>query len=121
MTQVQTEHFKELIEKKRDELVKAIRAQAAGITIVESEHDPIDQMQSMSMREASAGRLAHMCRVLSQVDRSLEAISNGWYGLCADCEEPISLKRLQVIPWASHCVGCQERLERLEVEELKAA
>ena len=26
--------------------------------------------------------------------------------------EDIPLKRLNVIPWAAHCVACQERLDR---------
>lgn len=121
MTQVQKINFKRLIETKRRELVSAIHAQTAGLTVGESEHDPIDQMQSMRVREEHATRLGQLSHTLAQVDRSLHAISEGSYGLCADCDEPISPKRLEIIPWASYCVRCQERLERRAAEERLAA
>ena len=121
VTQVQTISFKRIIEKKRRELVSAIHAQTAGIAVGESEHDPIDQMQSMKLREEHATRLGQLSHTLAQVNRSLHAISDGSYGLCADCEEPISPKRLEIIPWASYCVRCQESLERRAAEERQAA
>jgi DnaK suppressor protein len=27
-----------------------------------------------------------------------------------ECEEPISLKRLDAVPWARYCVSCQESI-----------
>jgi len=30
------------------------------------------------------------------------------YGVCMECEEPISTKRLDAVPWAKYCVTCQE-------------
>jgi len=121
VTQAQTINFKRIIETKRRELASAIRAQTAGIAIGDSEHDPIDQMQSMKLREEHATRLGQLSRILAQVDRSLHEISEGSYGLCAECEEPISLKRLEIIPWASYCVRCQEYLEHRASAERKAA
>jgi DnaK suppressor protein len=32
------------------------------------------------------------------------------YGVCLECEEPISPKRLDAVPWARYCVSCQERI-----------
>jgi DnaK suppressor protein len=55
------------------------------------------------------GSRAH---VLGEIDRSLEKIDRGTYGLCEDCEEPIAARRLRVVPFALRCVGCQERVER---------
>ena len=121
VTQEETIRFKKTMEIKRRELVREIRAQTSGIVIVEIEHDPIDQVQSMHLREENATQLGRRSRVLAEVNRSLQALSAGSYGLCVDCEEPISLKRLETIPWASRCIGCQQRLERREAEERQAA
>ena len=30
------------------------------------------------------------------------------YGVCVDCGEAISGRRLEAIPWAVRCIGCQE-------------
>jgi DnaK suppressor protein len=121
MTKEQTIRFKKTIEIKRRELVVEIRSQASQIVIVEGDHDPIDQVQSMHLREENATQLGRRSRVLADLDQSLQAISEGTYGICIDCEEPISLKRLETIPWASRCIGCQQRLEYREAEDRQAA
>jgi DnaK suppressor protein len=121
MTQEQTIRFKKAIENRRRELVKEIHSQTRQIVINENEHDPIDQVQSMNMREESASHLGRRSRVLAEIDRSLQAISDRSFGICVDCEEPISLKRLETLPWAPRCVRCQEVLERRQSEERQAA
>jgi RNA polymerase-binding transcription factor DksA len=55
--------------------------------------------------------------MLSEVGAALRAMSEGAYGTCAECGEPISLKRLKTIPWASRCIGCQEFIERCEAAQ----
>jgi len=50
---------------------------------------------------------------LRQVQEALDRMDAGEYGSCLACEEPISAKRLQAIPWASYCVACQERISEL--------
>jgi RNA polymerase-binding transcription factor len=73
------------------------------------------------MREESATLLGRRSHILTEVDRSLQAISEGSYGVCVDCEEPIGLKRLEGIPWTSRCLRCKELLERWEAEGRQAA
>ena len=34
---------------------------------------------------------------------------SAWHGACLACENPISAKRLQAVPWAELCLHCQER------------
>ena len=31
------------------------------------------------------------------------------YGYCVECEEPIKSKRLELMPWTTHCVACQSK------------
>jgi DnaK suppressor protein len=121
MTKAQTIRFKTAIEIHRRELVGEIHSQTRQILIADDEHDPIDQVQSMHVREESAMRLGRRSHTLAEVDRSLQAISEGSYGICVDCDEEISLKRLETIPWAARCVRCQELVERWEADERQAA
>ena len=46
------------------------------------------------------------------IKEALDAIENGDYGICAECEEPISEKRLLLMPFALLCVRCQSEIER---------
>ena len=36
----------------------------------------------------------------------------GGYGLCQECGTRISEKRLRAVPWARHCIKCQELEEQ---------
>ncbi|MGD8894571.1 MAG: TraR/DksA family transcriptional regulator [Acidobacteriota bacterium] len=50
-------------------------------------------------------------RLLQQVDEALARIDDRRYGVCASCEDPLNLKRLQAVPWATLCISCQEKEE----------
>jgi RNA polymerase-binding transcription factor DksA len=32
--------------------------------------------------------------------------------MCASCEDEMDKKRLEAIPWAKHCIACQEKQEQ---------
>jgi DnaK suppressor protein len=50
--------------------------------------------------------------LLKQIDRALEKIEEGTYGLCDLTEEEIPLKRLEAIPYATMTVKAQEKYEK---------
>ena len=50
--------------------------------------------------------------VLQQVDEALARIARGDYGVCLECEDEIDKKRLEAVPYASHCLVCQGKLEQ---------
>jgi DnaK suppressor protein len=54
--------------------------------------------------------------LLREIQESLLRMDAGTFGLCLECEEPVSQKRLTAIPWARHCVSCQEELAAQEEE-----
>ena len=46
-------------------------------------------------------------------------MDHGHYGVCMECEEPISTKRLDAVPWAKYCVTCQDLVaNRIAVGEI---
>ena len=51
-------------------------------------------------------------QLLQQVDDALARIADRRYGVCASCEDPMNLKRLQAVPWAILCITCQEKQEQ---------
>jgi RNA polymerase-binding protein DksA len=112
-----TQVIKAVLEVKRHELAREIRAKTGWLTIDENRSDPMDQLQGLNQRDEAAWTVQWLSRVLSDVDAALRAISEGAYGACVECGEPISLKRLETIPWASHCIGCQEFIERREAAQ----
>jgi len=51
---------------------------------------------------------------LRMIEEALDRIETGDYGICHSCEEPIPAKRLEALPWAKHCVACQESIGRMQ-------
>jgi DnaK suppressor protein len=61
-------------------------------------------------QEWVTGNREHLDHVLLfQVKDALNRLENGEYGSCQACGEQISVKRLKAVPWARHCIGCQDR------------
>jgi hypothetical protein len=59
-------------------------------------------------RYLAANRTAWTSFLTRQVSEALERIDCGNYGLCLQCGQPISAKRLTALPWVALCVSCQE-------------
>ena len=121
MTTAETKNFEAALEDKRRELIRIIRGKTAGLALEAGETELIDQIQGMAGRDETAIMLDRFSSMLENVERSLQAISDGSYGLCAMCEESIAIKRLQAIPWAVHCIGCQEQFEAAQTTVAKTA
>lgn len=51
---------------------------------------------------------------LDKIDKALEKINEGTFGICEVCEEPINLKRLEARPETTLCIRCKEDQERHE-------
>lgn len=49
-----------------------------------------------------------------KINRTLEKIEKGTFGICERCGEEISSKRLEARPVAEMCIKCKEELEKIE-------
>src|SRR5205807_539504 len=50
--------------------------------------------------------------LLNLIDAALKRIQADEYGVCANCQEEMQQKRLEAVPWAKHCIACQEKMEQ---------
>jgi RNA polymerase-binding protein DksA len=64
-----------------------------------------DQARDLALR-------SNLERMLTEVKWALVRFSNGKYGVCEECEDPIDPARLKALPHARLCLDCQRRLER---------
>ena len=49
--------------------------------------------------------------MLASIERALRRLEAGTYGVCGECDEDISEKRLRAIPFAVRCQSCEGRHE----------
>jgi DnaK suppressor protein len=48
-------------------------------------------------------------RVIEDIEAALDRLKDGEYGSCQRCNRPIPVERLELLPYARCCVGCQQR------------
>lgn len=77
----------------------------------DDEHDP-EGVTLSSEWSRLTGLAEAAASELRQVDEALARLDAGAYGLCAGCGQPIAAARLEVRPFATHCVACAEKLGR---------
>ena len=59
----------------------------------------------------SLAMVAQQQQLLAQIDAAIQRHKAGTYGRCVGCSDEIPLLRLQALPFAQRCAGCQEEWE----------
>jgi DnaK suppressor protein len=77
-----------------------------------TEHDSGDRSQSLFTREMDATVEQTLEKRLQYVERALQKIEEGTYGICDDTGEPIPRERLEAVPEAIYTLEAQQRRER---------
>jgi DnaK suppressor protein len=115
--------YEKLLRKKAEEVRRSMSAQkvAQVVTRLDVPSDEGDLSQQSHEEWIFLNRNTLEMKLLREVEEALRRIERGTYGICHECEEPISAKRLDAVPWAKYCVTCQEqvalRVSRGEYED----
>lgn len=51
-------------------------------------------------------------RRIQDIDFALEQIEKGEYGICMECGEEISPRRMEVRPFSRYCIDCKTDIEK---------
>jgi DnaK suppressor protein len=105
-----SERFSDALTMKSRELRDSMFAQNAAQVVARPDHpsDEGDLSQRSHDEWIFLNRNKLEARLLREVEGALRRIESGRYGVCQECGEPISRKRLEAVPWARCCVSCQE-------------
>jgi DnaK suppressor protein len=76
--------------------------------------DEIDQASSEYAQSMAFRLLDREKLLLAKINKALQRITEGNFGLCERCEEPISVKRLEARPVTTLCIRCKEEQEKKE-------
>ena len=113
MTPSEYRHLQSSLEARQIDLERMLRDRE--VMAVDSSADMLDQIQHATERDMAIGNLERESDRLLEVRGALRRIHLGTYGICLDCEEEISLKRLVALPWTSWCLVCREAADRNEL------
>ncbi|MEQ1946254.1 MAG: TraR/DksA family transcriptional regulator [Bryobacteraceae bacterium] len=84
---------------------------------IETTADPMDLIQTNTDRDVAVAELDYEATMMRDVRMALEKMAEGAYGMCEECEEAISLRRLDAVPWARLCITCQSEAERRDGQQ----
>src|SRR5258706_14590096 len=114
MNKSELNKYQKILETKQEELEAFVRNRE-GIAI-EKSPDALDEVQHAAERELAIRNLDRESNLLRNVRAALHRMNDGMFGICLHCEEDISPKRLNAVPWAPYCIACQETADRNQEE-----
>ena len=76
--------------------------------VIQQSPDDLDQTQFATERDLAVSLLNRDTQMSRRVKGALRRMEDGTYGTCLACENPISVKRLQAVPWAELCLHCRK-------------
>ena len=110
MNRKQVERYRKLLEAKRAELLARVKAARATEQEGPSEDAPDlgDRALSTVTRDLSYRLTTGERDILRRIDDALDRIEAESYGECLNCSKKVQKGRLDAVPWARHCIDCQE-------------
>lgn len=109
-------HFKKRLEELRVQVTRTLEGSKKEVTSPDeakgySQHSA-DEGTDDFVKNVSLQVTNKEFTLLRQIDRALEKIEEGTYGICDLSGEEIPLKRLEAIPYATMTVKAQEKFEK---------
>jgi DnaK suppressor protein len=121
MTKKEAVKYKELLLKKREEILEEISSitkeslrsqkEASGDLSGYSYH-MADMASDTYDREFNLSLASGEREVVYEIDEALKRIKDGEYGLCQSCNKKIPVQRLNAVPYAKYCIQCQAQEEK---------
>jgi len=110
------ERYKKILLERRQELMQVaeiMKEQGMGFEQADLP-DEVD-LATQEVGQAMNLRLRDRELVLwKKINKALEKIEKGTFGVCERCGDDISTKRLEARPVAEMCIKCKEELEKIE-------
>lgn len=106
------ESFKNILLKRRDEVIIELREQGVGKNELNSNENRYgmhiaDTGSDTIQNELNSYSEHRRRKYLHHIEMALERIENGQYGKCIVCGKEISEKRLKAVPHTQHCIPCK--------------
>ena len=116
MNKVALKKFKSLLTEKRDEILKKAKLTLEQDMTLDTDDlpDEMDLASSEYLQSFTFRLRGREKSFLDKIDKALVKIEDGSFGVCEECSEEISVKRLEARPETTLCIRCKEDQERME-------
>jgi DnaK suppressor protein len=113
LNKAERERYKKILMEKKEEIGAKLSEAYNESREVETgiAQDIADKAESSYTKEFLLSLSDAERKQLFLIDDALKRIEKDEYGICQMCQKNISKKRLNAVPWAQHCIECQEKAE----------
>src|ERR1043165_6843085 len=101
--------YRDLLDKKKDELLASAPVRTPASEPGSKSGDWIDQSSQESDLHVRLALKQTDSKLLRAIEEAILRIDQGTYGICTDCENDIPPIRLDAVPWTRVCVECKEK------------
>jgi len=109
------EYFKNLLNKRLEELLSHADDTVSGMTTQKDNYpDPTDRASMESDRNFMLRIRDRENKLIKKIKKALERIENETFGICETCGEDISVERLNARPVTTQCIDCKTKEEAME-------
>jgi len=118
LTELQYSELRDTLTARREELVEEIRRELIAtdneqfIDLAGRVYDSGEASVADLLYDLDLAVIDQHLASLREVERALDRMRQGTYGVCVDCGNPISYARLHAYPTAQRCREDQERFEQ---------
>ena len=108
-------YFKEHLTDQLEELLSQADHTVTGMTAPkENFPDPTDRAALEADRNFMLRIRDRESKLIKKIKNTLERIEDKTFGMCEDCGQDISIKRLKARPVTTQCIDCKTQEEALE-------
>lgn len=115
MTQAQLAEWRDRLQadwaQVREELIVQLKADRRDEWAEQVDHCERDQLVELTSR-LDLPRVEQRVMRLKRLDAALCQMDLGLYGLCSDCEEPLTIDQLEQDPTLQRCPSCETRYRK---------
>ena len=119
LTKRDLDHYRKLLREKRSEILGDVESlktdaldNAAGGNLSNMPLHMADVGSDSYEQEFTLGLMESERKLLNEIHEALKRIDKGVFGVCLTRGTPINRARLDIKPWASHCIEVERELER---------
>jgi DnaK suppressor protein len=110
MNKKDLKRFKTALEQKRDSILNTTGKKTHWDNMEDTRHgDFVDQASDDNEVHVNLRLLQTDAKLLRAIEAAIERIDKGLYGICTNCDQEISVARLNAVPWTSVCIACKEK------------
>jgi DnaK suppressor protein len=116
MSKKQMERFRTLLEEKRNDILKKAKETLEEDMTLDTNDlpDEMDLASSEYLQSFTFRLRGREKTFLDKIGKAIERIDEGSFGVCEECGDDISVKRLEARPETTLCIRCKEDQERAE-------